>query len=201
LSEIGLNLDYKNRWLGRAAFQQQHFDDGNNNRTSYFWLLAPIINKNKISFKLGYSFSYANADNNSFKPKNPLSFPNIVNTAVEGIYSPYFTPSDQTTHAALAYLKINFSKNVSFTSNINIGVYAHASHPYLYVDKKGSTYFINKNYSDLSYTPMEISSEFQFKLSKSLIMTGNYTYSSLIFFKYNLGGLQLKYLFINDKKK
>jgi hypothetical protein len=201
LAEIGLNLDYKNRWLGKAAYQNQHFDDGNNSHTSYAWLLAPIIHKTNFSLKIGYSFSYADADSNRYIPKDPLSFPHVLNAEVEGVYSPYFTPSDQMTHALLAYLQIPFSKNVVFTSNINVGIKATASHPYLFVDKTGATFFINKSYYDLSYTPAEISCALQCKLSKSLMITGNYLYSSLIFFKSNTAGIQLKYLFIHDKKK
>lgn len=201
LSETGLNLDHKNRWLGRVAYQNQHFDDGNNSHTSYAWLLAPIIHKNNFSLKIGYSFSSANADSNSFKPKDPLSFPQTLYAEVEGVYSPYFTPADQIIHAALMYLQIPFSKSVVFISNASIGVKATASHPYLFVDKVGSTYFINKAYNDLSYTPAEISFALQCKLSGSLMLTGNYIYSSLIFFKSNTAGLLLKYLFIHDKKK
>jgi hypothetical protein len=125
----------------------------------------------------------------------------VLYAEVEGVYSPYFTPADQTTHAALVYLQIPFSKNIVFTTNASIGFKATASHPYLFVDKVGSAYFINKAYNDLNYTPTEISCALQCKLSQRVQLTGNYMYSSLIFFKSNTAGIQLKYLFIHDKKK
>lgn len=201
VTEIGLNLDNKKHWLARGAFQNQGFDDGNKVYTAYLWFLAPLIQKNDFSLKAGYSFSYANANQNNFEPKNQ-SFPPVLNTEVDGIYNPYFTPADQTIHSLLGSLHIPFSKFVSFTSRLNIGISAHASQPSLFVDKKGTgPFFINKKFESYSYTPVEFSSELQLNLSQNFFITGNYIYNSLIFFKSHSANILLKYLFINDKRK
>lgn len=202
VAELGLGFDRKSRWLGRAAYQHQDFKDGNNAYTAYLWLLAPVIHKNDFSFKTGYAFSYADAKQNTFKPKNSQPIPPVLNTEIEGIYDPYFTPAEQSIHSLLVSLQIPFSKFARFSSNLNIGVAAHASQPSLFVDKNGmGPFFINKKFEPYSYTPVEFSGELQFTLSRNFYINGNYMYQSLIFFKSHTVSIQLKYLFINDKKK
>ena len=202
VSEAGLNFNKHNKWLGRVAYQSQHFDDGNLSNTIYAWLLAPLIDKKEFSLKAGYSFSYANSDKNTFTPKTALTPPYVPNKEVEGMYEPYFTPNQQYINAALISIGIPLSKSVSISSRASIGFYARADQPSLYIDRNGSgPFFINKKYESLSYTPLEITSELNIKIAKQFYISGNYTYNSLIFFKSNSGYIQLKYLFINDKRK
>ncbi len=202
VSEAGLNFNKNNKWLGRVAYQSQHFEDGNLSNTKYAWLLAPLIDKNGFSLKAGYSFSYASSDKNTFMPKTALTPPYVLNKVVEGMYDPYFTPNQQYINAALISIGIPLSKSVSFNSRASIGFYARASQPALYVDRNGAgPFFINKRYESLSYTPLEIYSELNIKLAKQFYISGNYAYNSLIFFKSNAGNIQLKYLFINGKRK
>jgi hypothetical protein len=202
VSEAGLNFNKNNRWLGRAAFQSQHFEDGNTVSTFYGWLLAPLVEKNGFSLKAGYSFSYADSDNNTFIPKTTFAPPFIPSNEVEGIFDPYFTPKEQYINAALVSLGVPLSTSVGFTTRASIGFYARASQPVLFVDSDGSgSLFINKTFGDLNYTPVEIFSELNFKFSRKFYVAANYTYNSLIFFKSNSGNIQLKYLFINGKRK
>jgi hypothetical protein len=201
VAETGINLNIKNQLLARGAFQNQHFDDRNNVQTVYLWLLASIFHKDNYSLKAGYAFSYATADQNTFTPKNPQSVPPILNKEIDGIYTPYFTPSDQTIHAVLASLEIPFSKSLQFSSKLNIGVIAHASQPSLYVDKNGSgPFFINKKFEKLQYTPVDISCGLEAKLSQIFSITGYYAFNQLIFFKSHSANIQLNHLFFNDKK-
>ena len=196
LSEAGLSLDNKNHWLGRIAFHNQGFDDGNNCYTAYFWLLAPIIHKNDFSIKAGYAFSYANSEWNTFQPKQPIAMPLVLNKEVDGIYEPYFTPNEQTIHSLLASVYIPFSKTAGFSSNLNAGISAHASQPDLVVSRNGvGPLFIKKTYEDFQYNPIDFSGELHFKLSSNLFFNANYNYKSLIFFKAHTVNVQLKYLF------
>ena len=202
LSEAGMEMNIKNRWQARVAYNNLDFDDGNKVYTAYLWFLIPVIHKNNFSVKTGYAYSYANADKNTFQPKVNQPIPQVLYTPMEGIYNPYFTPNDQTVHSLILSLLIPFSKKLVFSGNLNIGVTAHSNNPYLYVDRNGTgPYFINKGFSTLSYTPVEFSGTIEYKLSRNVVINGNYAYNSLIFFKSHAANLQLKYLFINDKKK
>jgi hypothetical protein len=197
---LGLNFDRKSRWLGRAAYQNQSFGDSNSVYTVYAWLLAPLLHKDKFSLKAGYAFSYADAEVNTFKPKQTTAIPPMQNTPINGVYAPYFTPSKQTVHSLLASLDITFSRGVSFSSNLNVGVYANAYQPSYFVDRNGlGPYFINKRYDNYSYTPITFSAELKTNLSQNFIINTIYNYNSLIFFKSHFINLQIKYLFLHAK--
>jgi hypothetical protein len=200
VTELGLNFVRKSRWLGRAAYQNQSFGDSNSVYTVYAWLLAPLLQKVKFSLKAGYAFSYADAEVNTFKPKQTTAIPPMQNTPINGVYDPYFTPSKQTVHSLLASLDITFSRRVSFSSNLNVGVYANAYQPSYFVDRNGlGPFFINKKYDNYSYTPVTLSAELKTNLSQNFIINTIYNYNSLIFFKSHFINLQIKYLFLHAK--
>ncbi|MDP9229842.1 MAG: hypothetical protein M3O67_04100, partial [Bacteroidota bacterium] len=124
----------------------------------------------------------------------------VVNSQVDGVYDPYFTPANQVIHSLLASATIHFSKTVNFTSRVSIGVVAHADNPILLEDRNPvNQYFINKTYSDLKYTPAEFVNDLRFQFSERFFLNADYTYSSLIFYKSHQANIQLKYLFINGK--
>jgi hypothetical protein len=199
-TELGLNFDRKSRWLGRAAYQNQSFGDSNSVYTIYAWLLAPLLHKDNFSLKAGYAFSYADAEVNTFKPKQSTNIPPVQNTPITGVYDPYFTPSKQTVHSLLASLDITFSRRVSLSSNLNVGVYANAYQPSYFVDRNGlGPFFINKRYDNYSYTPVTLSAELKTNLSQNFIINTIYNYNSLIFFKSHFINLQIKYLFLHAK--
>jgi tetratricopeptide (TPR) repeat protein len=203
-SGAAVNFNKGNKWLGRAAYQLEKFEDDNKIQTIYLWLLAPIINKKNFSLKAGYAFNHSNADINKFASLKPLS--NVVQTTaaggmVEGYYNPYFTPNNQTIHSLLASLGIELSDKINFTSRLNIGVSASADNPDLILNKnQGNIYSINKVYVKQSYTPIDFQNELAIHLSSRLILTGLYGYTKLLFYTLNQGSIQLKYAFINEKK-
>lgn len=205
LSSIAINLNKNNKWLGKAAFELQGFDDLNKIQTAYLWLLIPVIDKNNFKLKTGYAFNYSNADKNTFTASQPLSTliaTTTVGSAVAGYYNPYFTPSKQTVHSLLAAAEIQFSKNVKFTSRASVGVVAHAYNPELILNKNpGNIFSINKTSINQSYTPIDFNNELNIKLSKRISSAVQYGYSRLLFYTINQGSIHLKYAFINDNKK
>lgn len=202
VSEAGINVGNLNSWLARIAYQNQSFEDGNFAQTFYAWLLAPLIQKNEFSLKAGYAFSYANADRNTFQPKYPLEGSPVPNSQVEGSYNPYFTPSQQYINTALISINIPFSKAVHFSTRASLGFSATANQPSLVVSGNGQgPFFIKRDYGSLQYHPVEVYSKLSLRLSQQFYINGNYAYNSLIYFKSNSGNIELKYLFINAKRK
>ena len=196
---VGYNKDDK--WLAKAGYEQQHFEDDNNIGSSYFWLLAPMVHKNNFSLKAGYAFSFANSDQNKFINKESLSKlmgSTPLHGTVGGVYDPYFTPQNQTIHSLLASVKIGLSKNATITSRASIGVSAKADNPNLTLEKHANQFFIQKQYATISYTPVTWVTELQAGLSKKLFIGINYTFDQLLFYTSNQGSLQLKYLFLHE---
>jgi len=202
VSEAGFNFGNMDHWLARVAYQKQSFDDGNSAKTFYAWLLAPLVQKNGFSLKAGYAFSYANADRNTFEPKDSLDGSAVPDSPVEGAYNPYFTPSQQYINAALISFSIPVSKAVTFSTRASLAFSATANQPSLVVSRNGSgPFFVKTNYGTLQYHPVEVYSKLSIRLSKQFYINGNYAYNSLIYFKSNSGNIELKYLFINAKGK
>ena len=203
-SGVALNLNKGNNWLGRAAYQIEKFEDNNKIQTIYLWLLAPIITKNNFSLKCGYAFNHSNADINTFTSLKSLS--SIIQTtpiggAAQGYYNPYFTPKNQTIHSLLASMGITLSDKINFTSRLNIGVSASADNPGLTLNKNQNTYSVDKTYTKQSYTPVDFQSELVIYLSGKTTLSGLYGYTKLLFYTVNQGSIQLKYAFVNEKKK
>ena len=205
LSNLALNLNKNNKWLGKAAYELQQFDDANKLQTAYIWALIPLLHRQSFKFKAGYAFSYANADNNAFTLSKPLS--TIIaayksGNTVPGVYIPYFTPNNQIINSVVTSFDIMFSKNLSFTLNANIGVLAYSNIPELVLTKnQGNNYSIIKSYNKQTFLPGGIQSEIKLKLSDRLTLSGIYEYSRLSFYTINKGSMALKYAFINEKKK
>ena len=203
-SVAALNLNKNNKWLGRASYQMEKFEDNNNVQTAYLWLLAPIISNKIISIKAGYGFNYSNANVNTYTPKksiNALIQTTAVGGSVNGYYYPYFTPNNQTIHSILGSIGLRISDRINFTTHANIAVSASADNPSLNLQKSmTNNYSISKTYSKLSYTPFDISNELLLNISEQFSITGSYHYSSFLFYKINFGAIQLKYCFINERK-
>ena len=167
-------------------------------------MLAPIINKNNFTLKGGYAFNHSNADNNTFtsiKPLNSVVQTTAVGNAVEGYYNPYFTPNNQSIHSLLASVGIKLSGIVNFSSRFNIGVAASADNPNLTLNKNQATFSVNKTYTRQSYTPIDFQNELSIRLSDQVLLSGLYGYTKLLFYTVNQEAIQLKYAFINEKKK
>ncbi len=199
VSSISLNFNQKNKWLSKAGYEMHHFEDGNNVNSVYFWLLAPIVAKTNFSLSAGYAFSHSNSDKNNFIPaKNITAIINStpVNGSVQGVYDPYFTPLNQIIHAALASIKIGFSKKIELTSRASIAVSAKADNPALTLKKNGNQYSISKTYTRINYSPLTWVTELKLSLSNKFTISGNYTYDHLLFYISNQGSIQLKYHFL-----
>jgi tetratricopeptide (TPR) repeat protein len=201
---LALNLNKNDSWLGKAGYQQQHFNDNNTIHTVYAWLLFPVVNRTAFKLKAGYAFSFANADNNNYVPAkslNEVAGSASVHSTVQGVYDPYFTQQNQFINALLASMNISFSKQVAFSARVSVGVYAQADNPSLVLerDRSNQTY-ISKTYNTITYTPVEWVNTLQVKLSQAFSIQALYNYSKLLFYTKNQGALQLKYNFINGSK-
>lgn len=200
---LALNLNKNDKWLGRACYQRQHFNDTNNINTVYAWLLFPVVSTKAFKLKTGYAFSYANSDKNNYVAKSPgEASATALHSTLPGIYSPYFTQQNQLINALLAAMGISFSANAQFTTQISVGIYAQADNPFLTVERSRSNQtYINKSYATISYTPVEWVNTLQIKLSPAFAVQCTYNYSKLLFYTRNQGSIQLKYNFIHGATK
>jgi tetratricopeptide (TPR) repeat protein len=186
------------KFLGKAGLEVQQFEDNNAVSTLYAWGLLPLVQKQAISFHAGYGISFANTTSNRLKPTRTLN--DIVNTQplnsqVEGVYDPYFTPQNQLVNSLLISSRISISKHSSVSVKGSLGVVASADNPVLILEKKNNSYFISRSYYRQQYNPVEFDAALDLYLGKGFSFLPKYNYSHLFFYTRHIGGVSIRYRF------
>jgi len=188
---------------GRLFFEYNGFADKNYILGGGGWIFTPPLKVSVFEFRLGYAYAFSTAKENKFVPEKTLSqiLTNYDPTAaITGVYSPYFTPDNMSTHSALASILVHPAKMFDLGFNANVGFYATALTPYFFLDKNQSdATFINKGYATEKFYPMEFSAYALFRITKKISLKADYTYRKTYFYTCNSVGLGLKINFWNGK--
>jgi tetratricopeptide (TPR) repeat protein len=188
---LALVLNKPNSYMGWAGYNLQQFMDQNRITSYGAWLLLPPIKLSKLNLALGYSFNYANADQDYFISITPLSEA-IVTKKVNGVYDPYFTPINQIENSVLANLQFKPSEAFNFSVNSRFGFYAIADRPgYVLNSGVRNQTSITKAFNSEKFTPVEINAAIDFKISKKTTLHANYSYLETYFYNNNLASLGL----------
>jgi tetratricopeptide (TPR) repeat protein len=182
---------------GKAAIQ---FDQipltGNYNTTVYAYAFAPTLKASVFEFRLGYGYSFSTSRYNSYSPQNSLSYITTHYTdasAYTGIYDPSFTPSHQQVHSALVNITVHPLRIMDIGAGTNIGFYAMAANPYLYLYPVGSgDVAIGRGYSNVTYLPIQANAWIGIKLTRKASLKAEYAYHRTYFFDSHYVGLSCK---------
>jgi hypothetical protein len=94
-----------------------------------------------------------------------------ANEQISGIYSPYFTPMKQHTNSVIVMVKIHPIKFMYIDLKGDVGVYAQAQNPYLYLDEKPvDGYFINSGFAKQVFHPYKLSANVDFKIGRKVTL-------------------------------
>lgn len=188
-------LNIKN-WNAETAFLLQKFE-GNSINNFYTWLLSPTIAIKKIEVRLGYVYSFSNAQNIQFTPVKSLSetLAHWNKDEIQGVYNPYFTPNKQQIHSVLAQAKIPISHSISVMAKAKVAVFAEAYAPYIYLaDNNGSLAFQTDS-APLNYSPFELNLDLNYRMNPKNEFKVSYTNTKAFFFTSQLINFQLKHSF------
>lgn len=99
-----LGLDHRG-WLGEASYERRRFPDANTITVASAWLLAPLVNRDGVAFRIGYAVSAQDAEQTRFVVADTTQpLPGIPGTSIEGRYAPYHTPHNLVAHSVAAAL-------------------------------------------------------------------------------------------------
>lgn len=195
-------------WTGKAMVQQSEFKDSNWVRTIAIWALYPVLKIPFLRVDLGYAFNQSDSKEVRFEPNRPIlnrqnSTP--IGAIIPGAYTPYFTPINQQIHAALTKVQFQLSEKIALKLSGNVGVKAQIDNPNtLYYGNPGNGNAIIKE-SDIflelyptTYTPVELTSELNFKLTTKANLVLQHAYQRTIFFENNTFGAGLNLRIWND---
>jgi hypothetical protein len=189
-AQAALRFDRSGKWMGKAAWERQGFDDGNVVETSYAWMLAPLLNRWGLTLLAGYSFSYADSRENQFQPLIAYDPLRPEEDPVPGVFSPYFTPARQTQHTALGALRYRAGEKLQIGLRGGAGVWAFADIPYFYpdFDPAGNVGY-QKGFERMRYSPWELAAELRLKVDRRSSLTATYHRQHLLFYTLNSFGL------------
>ncbi|MCF6342231.1 MAG: tetratricopeptide repeat protein [Bacteroidales bacterium] len=186
--------DDPNGWMGNASYDLNRFAAFDNKYyTVSAWLMSPALKAGVFSFRIGYGFNYSDSDEDTFVAKEPLDdiLDNWDSTAViAGVYDPFFSPNKQSIHSAILMVNISPAKKLSMNLTANYGFLATAQTPYLFLNKKkNGKPFIDRQFYDDRYHPLQIDGKISYQLSPAFSLSGYYTYQRTNFYAINLFGL------------
>ena len=131
VSSVDAGVDAANapRWAGAARIRVDWFGDANAVTTLYAWLLAPMTSWLRVGYAAGWEDSRESrwtADPSAVRRPGP---PGRADT-IPGIYSPYYTPAEVTTHSALVATQLNLGRN-QLRARAALPIYAREQAPVL----------------------------------------------------------------------
>ncbi|MBS1618546.1 MAG: hypothetical protein JST76_08510, partial [Bacteroidetes bacterium] len=120
---------------------------------------------------------------------------------IAGIYDPYFTPLQQHTHSAIIAIGIRPARFVSIGIKGDIGFYAQAQNPYLYLDKTSADviYLASGSYKEV-FHPYRLSANVDFKLSRRISLGADYAYTSAFFYASHYTSIHLLVTFLKHAR-
>lgn len=193
------SLDWKkqDRWIGKASWNMQAFDDANQVYSIYGWLGVPMIFRPNFRLHTGYSFSWQHARENKAGYRLTTSLADVYNNGlkVPTIYESYFTPTNMTLHSGFTTFEWSANQIFSFTGRIAYALQAQADVPFFYVDRRGASYLLLRDYFQHKFHPFEVNAALKIRPKKYSELSAAYQYQSILFYNVETVQIHLKYQF------
>lgn len=201
-----IRWDNFDSWNGQISYNWDYFLTDYNSIYSFAgWGFAPTLKASVFDFRLGYGISYSTSTDDNFQAagKNADIIPNYdPAVGIEGIYYPYFTPNHQFINSALLTVGIHPVEGFDIGISGNLGFFARARIPFLYLDTNGAGGFvIKKDFINDRYFPYTISAFVSWQVSKKVNLRADYNFNSTYFYAQHYAGLLLKIHLWNAKKE
>ncbi len=199
-NSVNASISYEKTdgWNADIGYIGDFFPDDNHVQTGYAWVLSPSLKFSVFKINVGYAFNYADAKESRFVSEKSLK--DILsefkpNQQIAGIYDPYYTPEKQYSNSLLANLFIIPTKTINIKLHASVGFYSRAMNPYLFIDKAIGELFINRDFYEESFTPMDIGFDFNADLTDKLMLNLSYQYLQTFYFDSNNFNIGLKIYF------
>lgn len=101
--------------LGRVVLERIRFADKNILERFSGWLLVPLTNSSAGSLSMGYGFNAQHAGENRFTLVQDVP-------PYQGIYTPYYTPTNLKVHNVLGAVQATFSPGMTFRLSGSYGI-------------------------------------------------------------------------------
>ncbi len=194
-----LVLNHPLGFSGRLLYNVNVFPKEDNSYiTKGGWLLSPKLKVSLFELSLGYGYNYSNAVKSNFVSEKPLS--NVLSNwtpglVINGYYNPFFTPINQTIHSVIGVLGINVTKAIKLGTTVSYGFKSTTDNPYLFLSNNNNETIIATDYVNMKFSPIIVNLSLAYQASTDLSINAYYKYQKANFYKSNLVGLKINYLF------
>jgi len=194
-----------NNWNGQIAAEALTYPfDHNLTYTAYGWIFGPPVKFSVFKLQIGYGYNYSNSQKSRFVSEKSLS--EIIsgydaNTAIAGVYNPYYTPKDQQIHSFLVAFSGHLLKWLDLSLSANAGFLATAQVPYLYLDKNTlDSTVLKTGFVSERFFPLTLHLQAMIKISERIHFQADYTYMKTYFYTSNYAGIGINIRFPDEKK-
>lgn len=109
-------------WSGEVGGSVDRYPGGNTVRAYHAWILAPLLTSGADAFRVGYGFSYHDAEATTFAPR--AAGPGEGAGRSDGRYDPYYTPEEVRIHDAVAAARLSLPSGVVLSADGSVGLHA-----------------------------------------------------------------------------
>lgn len=130
--QVNVSID-QSGWLGDAGVMREHFADKNTKGAVYGWLIAPLLQRRRVTFGAGYAYNYQNTAEHRFAPMLAAAPRPGQPATWQGHYDPYYTPLNQQTHSATGNILLRPSRFLTVRANGSYGFSGTEDTPFVYL--------------------------------------------------------------------
>ncbi len=199
---LTLNVANGDFWLGQAAFQYLEYFDDNAQQSAYLWVFSPALRWGATKWRVGYAGSWADTEASHFVSERSLAeiLDNYTDSMkIRGIYDPYFTARHQQIHAIIGLLEVKPTPWIALKLSSNVGIFATADIPFLYLDGSPSGVVLAQAFFKESTTTFDLKAELNIQLSDRLSLMSGYQYVKNFFYHFHAFQLSLNWWWYNEE--
>jgi hypothetical protein len=188
-----LQLNHPRGWLGEAALQRHGYPDGNVGRSSYAWLLAPVVWQPRLRLQAGYAGARADTREDRFLPTDgsPGEISPVGDIPLEGRYHPYYTPQDLVSHSVTVALTAGRLSGPLLRLGGSYGVRATENATTFVLTSGG----VQSEVSQRAFTPWTLRASVEAPASDALSVEARGEFGRTAFYRWSTVGLHIVYRF------
>lgn len=157
-------------WAGAVRYREERFEDGNRVEAAAGWFLAPVVRDSVGTFRVGYRFRAADAEESAFVPADPLRLDREGRVA--GRYSPVYTPRQLRSHSVLAEVRHEREGAFRLVMEGSLGFAAREDAPLLFPAVPGAPGSgVDLQFTRRDFTPWHVAGDFELSLSPGVVLS------------------------------
>lgn len=196
----GLTYDSPRLFNMSVRYTNSQYENKNGVQSLGAWIVSRPFVAGISKWSFGYGISYANAKEVGFVPAadlESLSAQYPVGSQLPGVYTPYYTPSDEVVHSIIADVQLKLPVGFNFSTKATYGFRAENNVPLLFsqLDDNGTYGYKTTTYR-AEYNPYTVKVGLDRQFSRKLGMNVFYKRQNAFYYSQDMLGFNLSFKFL-----